>query len=163
MSKYDYQQFLSIGQHAVNMDFIAGVQFLNEEGFYMSCHSGYTKRSTPFPDYYSHTFRVGVATDEVEIEVQYIAQYSYGTLTLNEATNEYFLVGQSFSKVQLNCLFRPVEYLGVTLHGGYTLNGWNVGRAFELGTGFVYRFGGFPKTERVPLPEVLPVIPASTD
>ncbi len=158
LSKYNYEERVSIGQHSVNMDFLGAIHFQNKEGFFTTFTTGYTKRSTPFPDFYSNTFKMGVATEKVYVDAFFDAQHSFGGYDLNDPEVKYFLVGQSYSKVGVDGYYRVNDFLGFNIGAGYTLMGTNVGRAFSLTGGVSWTFGGLPMRSRLTIPENNPRI-----
>ncbi len=153
LSRYRYTDRVSIGQHSVNIDFIGALHYEREDGFFMTFSTGYTKRATPFPDFYSNVFKTGVRTDDIYVGAYLSQQKSFGGQNLNDENPEYFLIGQSFTKVGLEGYYAINQKWSFCLGAGYTLDGSNVGRALRLTGGLTYSFGGFTEMKRVTEPD----------
>jgi hypothetical protein len=147
LSNYETGGGNAIGQLNNTLDSRLILQQNFNSGLFVSVQGGYFLKSTPTPNAYLTSLKVGYASGKIYADAWFEFQSAFGgtdyrgigDLAPNVETGGFKGLGYAYTKIGGTVYYPINSFLGVYVGGAYTLNGRNIVKGTRISAGAVFK------------------------
>lgn len=141
ISNYPTQTGQSIGQRAVQFQPKLVLQYNTKSGVFIQAQSGYNYTLDPVPSSIPFSAKIGYAGNKLYSDLWFDYQKGLGDIIWSGgASIDFRTLHVSYSKIGGVIYYSIKPKIGIFVNGSYILSGINIGKAYSVGAGFVYKF-----------------------
>jgi hypothetical protein len=141
ISNYPTQTGQSIGQRAVQIQPKLVLQFNTKPGIFIQAQSGYNYTLDPVPSSIPFSAKIGYAGKKLYSDFWFDYQKGLGDIIWSGgASIDFRTLHVSYSKIGGVIYYGIKPKIGIFVNGSYILSGINIGKAYSVGAGLVYKF-----------------------
>lgn len=139
LANYQTEGLYALGQQASTLDLRMIIQQDLGNGLFTMIQSGYTKRSFPTPSSVPLSVKIGYASNKIYADLWFDYQQAFGGSNYADGSGQPFTtLGIGYSKIG-GQVYKPFDkHFGISIGGGYILNGRNVGKATTISGALIY-------------------------
>lgn len=147
ITKYPTQTGQAIGQRATQIQSKLVLQLNTGFGLFIQAQGGYNYVLDPVPSAIPVSAKIGYATGKLYADVWFDYQKGLGSVDwIGGASQDFRTLNVSYQKIGGVIYYGLKPKIGVFVNGAYILSGRNIGKAYTVGAGFVYKFDFIKET-----------------
>ena len=141
ITKYPTQTGQAIGQRATQIQPKLVLQLNTGFGLFIQAQGAYNYVVEPVPSSIPVSAKIGYSTGKLYTDIWFDYQKGLGTVDWTGGSGQDFrTLNVSYQKVGGVIYYGLKPRVGIFVNGSYILTGRNIGKAFSVGAGFVYKF-----------------------
>lgn len=138
----DFQSLIAIGNKATTFNGFVLAHFIDERGFFITGQAGYSFRTTEVPNAILSELKIGFSRDRFYLAGQVSNQTSTGGVDILRPgfTGFFPATKVNYTKVG-GTIYAPIDgNIGLSVQGGTTVGGRNIGKSYYGAAGLTYNF-----------------------
>lgn len=141
MSNYETQTGQSIGQRATQIQPKLVFQIDFSKGFFVQAQSGYNYNLQPVPSSIPVSGKIGFSYKKIYSDIWFDYQKGLGdVIWIGGISQDFRTLHVTYSRIGGVFYYSLKPKFGCFVNGSFILNGVNIGKAYTVGAGFVYKF-----------------------
>lgn len=146
MSNYETQSGQAIGQQAVQIQPKLASHWTTRHGIYFTAQAGYNYNFDPVPSSFSASFKTAFSGNKWYMDFWYDYQKGFGdVIWVGGVSQDFRTLYVDYSKIGGGIFYGIKPRFGLFLNGSYVLAGTNVGNAWSVAAGVVWKLEVFDK------------------
>lgn len=139
ISNYRFQSGQAIGQQATQIQPKIVLQYKHKSNLFIQAQGGYNYAFDPVPSSVSVSVKLGYIYKAWYFDAWFDYQYGIGGEDYGLIKPDFRKLGVSYNKIG-GVIYRNIgEKWGVFINGSYIISGRNIGQAYAVSAGFVFK------------------------
>jgi len=140
LSNYATQTGSAIGQRATQLQPKFVVHYKTRFGMFYTAQVGYNYALSPVPSSFNASFKVAFSTSKLYTDIWFDYQKGEGDLQwIGGISQDFRTLPVTYTRVGGVMYYGIKPQIGAFINGSYILNGMNIGKAYTIGAGLVYK------------------------